>query len=303
MSTQRGIRGWLAAASRPNYQELESDAFWGQLSDLWNRLPPDVRRNVEVTFFPENPMERPIPGEEVQLEIRPAWYRDILGHLFFHNTWQLLAIAVILTIVIAILAFVFQFFPYISALPAILFLFLGLYSFRERVEFMQYRLVKTNARLIISLPQRGGWPFVDNIELKGLPTVLDTNWSKNPIWRLFQMLTGARDLYISMAGYQFVEGSAKVRDALSIPDVMPNDAVYLKRLVFAVPSAGGPQKVSVVELSPEVRQTLTSATQKVSITEISPEARQQISESVQASTPTLRPLILRRNRHRRFPSD
>ena len=281
MSKQQGRREWFAAARRSHHQELETDAFWGQLSDLWNRLPYDVRRNIEVNFFPENPMERPIPGEEVQLEIRPAWYRDILGHIFFHNTWQLLTVAVILTIVIAILAYLFQFFPYISALPSVLFLLMGLYSIRERIEFMQYRLVKTNARLIISLPQHGGWPFVDNIEIKGLPTVLDTNWSKNPIWRVFQVFTGARDLYISMAGYQFVEGSAKVRDALSIPDVMPDDAIYLKRLVFAVPSSG-PQKVSIVEISPDVRR--------------------QMGDMVESSTVHLRPLILRRKPNRRTPT-
>jgi hypothetical protein len=84
---------------------------------------------------------------------------------------------------------------------------------------------------------------VDNIELKGLPTVLDTNWSPNPIWRVFQFLTGARDLYISLAAYRFIEGTARVGDSLIIPDVMPIDVFELKRLVFSVPKPPPTQKV------------------------------------------------------------
>ena len=101
---------------------------------------------------------------------------------------------------------------------------------------------KTNARLIISIPQHDSFPLVDNIELKGLPTVLDTNWSKSAVWRIFQFFTGARDLYISLSAYKFVEGTARVGDALVIPDVMPRDVFELKRLVFKV-SSSKPQKV------------------------------------------------------------
>jgi len=273
MSRRQRGREWLAAAQHSHHQELETDAFWGQLSDLWHRLPHDIRRNLENNFLPENPMERPIPGEEVQLEIRLAWYRDILGHFFFHGTWQLAVITLLLMALIGILAFIFQFPLWSMVVPIILFILLGVYAVTERLEFMQYRLVKTNARLVISLPQSGSWPFVDNIEIKGLPTVLDTNWSRNPIWRIFQVITGARDLYISMSGYQFVEGSARVKDALRIPDVMAEDAFQLKRLVFPAPD-NKPGKVTVVELSPE--------TQK------------QIADSLQAGTRHLRPLKLRR---------
>jgi hypothetical protein len=41
-------------------------------------------------------------------------------------------------------------------------------------------------------------------------------------------------LYISLVPYRFVEGRARVGDSLVIPDVMPNDVVELKRLVFTV---------------------------------------------------------------------
>lgn len=261
MSKRQRRSEWLAAAQQSSYQQLETDAFWGQLSDLYRRLPEELRRNFENNFLPENPMERPIPGEEVQLEIRPAWYRDILGHFFFYNFWWLVLATLILSLVIAIIAFVYDVLLWIALAPVVLFLLFGYYSLQERLEFMQYRLVKTNARLVISLPLPSSWPFVDNIELKGLPTVLDTNWSPSPIWRIFQALTGARDLYISMSGYQFVEGSAKVRDALKIPDVMANDAFQLKRLVFPVPD-GKPGKMTLVDLSPEARQAIRESVQE-----------------------------------------
>jgi hypothetical protein len=273
MSSRQKGREWLAAAQHSRYQQLETDAFWGQLSNLWYRLPYDIRRNIENNFLPENPMERPIPGEEVQLEIRPAWYRDILGHFFFHSTWQLAVLMLLLVLIVGILAFVFQFSFWSMLLPVALFILMGVYAIQERLEFMQYRLVKTNARFVISLPQHGAWPFVDNIELKGLPTVLDTNWSRNPIWRIFQVITGARDLYISMSGYQFAEGAAKVKDALCIPDVMAADAFELKRLVFPVPD-GKPGKMTLVELPPELTK--------------------QITEAIQAGTSHLQPLNLRR---------
>lgn len=258
MSRRRQQSEWLAAAQQNRYQQLETDAFWGQLSDLWLRLPEELRRNIENNFLPENPMERPIPGEEVQLEIRPAWYRDIFGHFFFHYFWQLFAATVVLSLLVGVIAYLNGFTLFTMLLPMALLFMFGLYSLQERLEFMQYRLVKTNARLVISLPQPGAWPFVDNIELKGLPTVLDTNWSPKPIWRFFQTLTGARDLYISMSGYQFIEGSARVRDALRIPDVMSDDAFQLKRLVFPVPD-GKPGKMILAEVSPEVTQAIQAS--------------------------------------------
>ena len=273
MSGSHQRRSWVAAAQQPRHQQLETDAFWGQLSDLWHRLPPDVRRNIENNFLPENPMERPIPGEEVQLEIRPAWYRDIIRHFFFHNVWQIGAVTLILMAVIAILAFVFQFTLWAMVIPPLLMLAFGAFAFQERIEFMQFRLVKTNARLVVSLPQHGAWPLVDNIELKGVPTVLDTNWSSNPIWRIFQALTGARDLYISMSAYQFTQGTAKVKDALCIPDVMADDAFQLKRLVFPVPD-GKPGKMTLVDIGPDFQK--------------------QLSEAVREGTKHLEPLILRR---------
>ena len=213
------------------------------LARLWKRLPENFRWNLEDTFQPEDISERLLPGEEPQLQIGLAWYRDIIGAVVFHYFNWLFIITLVIAAIIFALSTTQNFAPVFALAPVMALLALIIAGIRERIEYNQWRVLKTNARLIISIPQHDSFPLVDNIELKGLPTVLDTNWSKNPFWRVFQFITGARDLYISLSAYKFVEGTARVGDALVIPDVMPRDVFELKRLVFKVPSPSGPQKV------------------------------------------------------------
>lgn len=207
---------------------------------LWKKLPEGFRWNLEDTFQPEDIAERLLPGEEPEIEIRPAWYRDILGHILLHYLWLIVAV----TLLVAILIFAYAFWGQAitigtallyGTLPFIALIAFIVISVKERIEYNQWRILKTNARLIISIPQPNAFPLVDNIELKGLPQVIDTNWSPKPLWRLFQFFTGARDLYLSLAAYKFIEGTARVGDALIIPDVMPKDVFELKQLVFKVP--------------------------------------------------------------------
>jgi len=199
---------------------------------IWRRLPERARLNLNDTFQPEDVYARLIPGEEKQLEIRLAWYRDILGHLVLHHFRTMLLITILASLLLIILSFLLAIQLIYAILPFGILILILILGGLERFDYLQYRLLKTNARLIISIPQHGAWPLVDNIELKGAPSILDTNWSPNPMWRIFQFITGARDLYISMSGLQFVEGRAKVRDALIIPDIMPEDVFELKKLVF-----------------------------------------------------------------------
>ncbi|KAA3658624.1 MAG: hypothetical protein DWQ04_24530 [Chloroflexi bacterium] len=199
---------------------------------IWQQLPERLRLNLNDTFQPENIYDRMIPGEEEQLKIQMAWYRDILGHLMLHHFRIVLLITILAALIIVAVSFVVNFHIVYALVPFGLLLALYFLGGLERFEYLQYRLLKTNARLIISIPQHGAWPLVDNIEIKGAPSILDTNWSPNPIWRIFQFFTGARDLYISMSGLQFAEGRAKVKDALIIPDIMPEDVFELKKLVF-----------------------------------------------------------------------
>lgn len=222
--------------------EHSSHRRFGQLAALWNRLPPDTRRAIELNFLPEDPTKDFLPGEKVQLEIKMAWYRDLLGHYIFHYFGQLFLLVVLLATILWAVSIIANLTPYIALIPFVLFFVLATYAFYERVEYLQWRLIKTNARLIISIPLHGQFPFVDTIELKSLPAVIDTNWSPNPWWRFFQIITGARDLYLSLAGYQFTPGSAKVRDALVVPDVMPKDVYEFRKLIFTIPSSS-PQPV------------------------------------------------------------
>lgn len=217
--------------------------FSGLIGSYWRRLPQHFRWNIEDTFQPEALEERLLPNEEPQLEIRLAWYRDIVGGLVFHYFNYVLGITFLLVAGLLIYSLLTPSFAWYFALtPFVLLVVLSIYAIMQRIEYRQWRLLKTNARLIISIPQPGSLFLVDNIELKGLPHVVDTNWSRNPIWRMFQFVTGARDLYLSLTAYRFVEGTARVGDALIIPDVMPDQVFALKRLIFTIPG-GGPQKV------------------------------------------------------------
>ncbi|MEZ4593742.1 MAG: hypothetical protein R3D55_21745, partial [Chloroflexota bacterium] len=219
--------------------------FVGLLGSYWRRLPQNFRWNIEDTFQPEALEERLLPNEEPQLEIRLAWYRDIIGGIVLHRFNYVLGVTLLLVVGLLIYAlFSGAFHWYWAFSPFAALVGLVIYAIMERIEYRQWRLLKTNARLIISIPQPGSFFLVDNIELKGLPQVVDTNWSRNPIWRVFQFFTGARDLYLSLAAYRFVEGTARVGDALIIPDVMPDQVFALKRLIFSVPG-GGPQKATI----------------------------------------------------------
>lgn len=202
------------------------------LERLWKLLPENVRLNLGDTFQPEDVDARRIPGEEIQLVIRMAWYRGLLGHYMFEHMGQFFGLFILLTVIVGGATILSGINIYYVLIPVLLFVAIFLFGLYERLEYYQWRLLKTNARLVISIPQKGAWPLVDNIELKGAPAIIDTNWSPSPVWRVFQFFTGARDLYISMSGLQFVEGKAKVRDALRIPDIMPDDVFELKKLVF-----------------------------------------------------------------------
>lgn len=217
--------------------------FVSQLIKQWKKLPPAFRWNLEDTFQPEDIAERLLPGEEVKLEIHLAGYRDIIGQIVFDHFRLLFGIVMGVTAVVLLFAFISGYSPYYSLTPFAILIITVVMGIRHRIEHQQWRLVRTNARFIISIPQPNAFPLVDNIELKGMPTVMDTNWSRNPVWRVFQFLTGARDVYLSLAAYKFIEGTARVGDALILPDIMPDDILALRKIIFNVPKPPKPQEV------------------------------------------------------------
>ena len=193
---------------------------------VWKRLPEKYRYNVE----PEDINLTLLPGEVPQLEIHLAWYRDLLPLFVFGNFGLLL----ILTVMIAAILYISFNILLLMLIPVVFLIFASIEAFREFIDYNQWRLIKTNTRIIISLPQQNAWPLVDHIELGTKPQVIDTNWSTNPVWRIFQFFTGARDVYISLAAFKFEEGAAVVKDALIMPDVMPDDVFELKKYVFGL---------------------------------------------------------------------
>lgn len=215
-------------------QESHSQpSFFTHFVNIWKKLPEGFRWNLEGTFQPESIEERLLPGEEPLLIVRIAWYRNIIARFVFRYLIALMVLTVFASILIYLRVYTDPYLDwYWATLPIFVFLILLVTAIMQRIHYLQWRILKTNARLIISIPQPGTAFLIDNIELKGLPAVLDPNWSRNPVWRIFQFFTGARDMYISLSAYKFVEGTARVGDALIIPDVMPDEFFELKRLIF-----------------------------------------------------------------------
>ena len=224
------------------------------LLPIWRKLPQRLRWNLEDTFKPEDVSERLLPGEVVQREVHMAWYRDIIGTIVFEYFYWVLAVTLLSAIGILVFGLVNGLSLWLVGIPFLVMAVLIVWGIRDRIEHSQWRILKTNVRFIISIPVHNSWPLVDNVELKGSPAVLDGNWSKNPFWRVFQFFTGARDLSISLVGYAFDQGTAQVKNAITMPDIMPEDLFELKRLVFAPPSpasSGPPPPQRVVFAEPQ----------------------------------------------------
>lgn len=112
-------------------------------------------------------------------------------------------------------------------------LFLLFESAQEWLNYNQWQFIVTNKRFILITPHPQRRGFADVIYLKGGKIqVLDTNFSKNPLWGLFQMIQGTRDVMLSMSGYEFQETGAQVKGGLRFPDVSPEDIRRLEQLIF-----------------------------------------------------------------------
>ncbi len=201
-------------------------------TSLWKRLPTNFRWNIEDSFQPEDISERLLPDETPVLQIGLAWYRAFPANIIFRYFGVLVILTLFATAVLLILALLKVIGFIFIIIPILILISIVAGSAQQYIVYNQWRVLKTNKRLIISLPQPDGFPLVDNIELKGVPTVVDTNWSKNPVWRFFQFFTGARDMYISMVAYKFDETTAQVGNALIIPDVTLRDLLEFKKIVF-----------------------------------------------------------------------
>ncbi|MGQ9467269.1 MAG: hypothetical protein ACUVXE_08860 [Anaerolineae bacterium] len=178
------------------------------------------------------PTPRLLQGETVQLEIRMAPYRVQAARWLAKGAIVLLVISLLLAILAS-----FLYAP--PLLQAGLWLLTGLallgfiQAMRHILLYHQWRFILTNKRIIIIAPDARRRGFADAVYLKGGKIqVVDTSWSRSPIWGIFQAMTGARDVILSLAGYEFKPEGAEVKGGLLFPDVMPEDITRLEELIF-----------------------------------------------------------------------
>jgi hypothetical protein len=186
-----------------------------------------------INPFLESFLPKPhyLEGEEVQQVIGMASYRakvpkvlGIFGVLILIPGLVLFGTASIAqTETVQLLASTF-------VIIALFFLF---ESAQEWLNYNQWQFIVTNKRFILITPHPQRHAFADVIYLKGGKIqVLDTNFSKSPLWGLFQVLQGTRDVMLSMSGYEFYETGAQVKGGLRFPDVRPEDIRRLEELIF-----------------------------------------------------------------------
>ncbi len=178
------------------------------------------------------PPIRLLKDEKVQLEIRMAPYRVWAARRLMVLALILLSLGLLLVIVVSALRS-----PLLAQLLAWLVLALSLttasWSFKNLVLYEQWRFIVTDKRIIITAPDpRRAW-VADAIYLKGGKIqVVDTSWSPHPVWGFFQAMTGARDVILSLAGYEFKPEGAEVKGGLRFPDILPEDIARLEEIVF-----------------------------------------------------------------------
>ncbi len=184
---------------------------------------------LRASFLPE--IHR-FEGEEDRLVIRMAPYRKAIPMLGFKIAGGMTVLAVIGGIV--------EFFIAPQSPAGAIASVLGLAALALTAQFTyelllyyQWQFIVTNRRIILITPDPDKNFYADAIYLKGgRIQVMDTNWSKNPFWGIFQAIYGSRDVVLSMAGYEFAEKGARVKGGLRFPDVMPEDILELEKLIF-----------------------------------------------------------------------
>ena len=200
---------------------------------------PNFRQRVWGIFeriispFLETFLPKPhyLEGEEVQQVVTMARYRAKVP--------RILGIAGVILLVPGLILFGTTSLTHLdtvqlaSAIIIITALFFLFESAQEWLNYNQWRFIVTNKRFILITPHPERRGFADVIYLKGGKIqVLDTNFSKSPVWGLFQMIQGTRDVMLSMSGYEFQETGAQVKGGLRFPDVRPEDIRRLEELIF-----------------------------------------------------------------------
>lgn len=191
-------------------------------------LPGKVIRPFLESFFPK---PHYLEGETVKQIIRMAHYRARVPKLF-GIAGGILLVPGLIILGAASLTHTDE-LQLVAALVVMAGLFLIFEAAQEMLLYNQWQFIVTDKRFILITPHPQRRGFADVIYLKaGKIQVLDTNFSKNPLWGFFQMLKGTRDVMFSMSGYEFQETGAQVKGGLRFPDVTPEDIQHLEQLIF-----------------------------------------------------------------------
>lgn len=212
----------MNAAHQPDYDSgLRRFISWLQSKPLLRPLAEGVL-----------PPLRLLPDEKIDLEIRMANYR--LQAVQYLANFCAVMLLVAATAAIATWVMDWPSVVYIAAAVVIGLSVVGiLESWRHMLLHEQWRFILTNKRIIIITPDPKKHGLADAIYLKsGKIQVIDTNWSHSPLWGLFQATTGAKDVVLSLSGYEFKAEGAEVKGGLLFPDVMPQDIARLEELIF-----------------------------------------------------------------------
>lgn len=194
-----------------------------------------------VDTFASRVLPRPklLRNEEILLEIHQAWYRYAVPAFILRNWW---AILILTGIVMLVLNFVTRGNTPNASNPLTLFIIilvllvpilLFVWAFEDLLHYNQWRLFVTNRRTILYVPDPRSWLLLDSVRLQaGKIQVIDTSFSSNLWWGLFQSWFSARDLVISLSGYEFKPHTAEVKGGLIFPDVTLEDIMKLEEIVF-----------------------------------------------------------------------
>ncbi|HOU15201.1 MAG TPA: hypothetical protein PKZ84_19015 [Anaerolineae bacterium] len=197
------------------------------LQTVW-KLFERIAHPILETFLPK---PRYLEGEEVKQIIQMAQYRaEIPKLLGAFGTLVFVPALIGLGVTALYYSERERFIAAIFVIAALFFLF---ESAQEWLLYNQWKFIVTNKRFILITPHPERRGFADVIYLKGGKIqVLDTNFSKSPVWGLFQAILGTRDVMLSMSGYEFKETGAQVKGGLRFPDVRPEDIKRLEELIF-----------------------------------------------------------------------
>lgn len=208
------------------------------------------RRNVFAKLggiLGENflPKEPTFDGEEIQKVIQMAPYRASVPRYFTFLGFLLLVVAIAGFAVVSFSRLggmteltpeqvqVLDNIEMVGWALTIAALLLFFKATQSALAYQQWKFIITDKRIIITTPDPDRKWFADSLYLKSdTLKVLDTNYSTDPIWVIFQTIHGSRDVMLSASAYAFMENGAKVRDALRFPDMMPEDIKELEKLIF-----------------------------------------------------------------------